>query len=163
MRITTRLLVVSAAALTASCGSTSRADAERQRYIADNDRICAAVAAATLDALRATFPVPNGLPDAAAARRTGPACVAAYRHALTQRQRLAPPSGDKSRFQEHFARYAEALDDLTAVHDRIQASTTPTDYRAWLTPVSEEFYRLNDFEKTYGFKICGSEPGPNSR
>jgi hypothetical protein len=34
-------------------------------------------------------------------------------------------------------------------------------YARALKPVSAEFYALNRFEKGYGFKECGSEPGPN--
>jgi hypothetical protein len=136
-------------------------DPAKARFIRDNDRICLAVAQATLESLRETFPVPNGLPNVDAARRIGPGYVAAYRRALAQRRALVVPRADAAAFQRHWTSYAKALNDLLAVHERIGSETTSAQYKAWLTPVSEEFYALNRFERNYGFKTCGSEPGPN--
>ena len=98
---------IGVAVVLAGCGSTTRADPARQRFITDNDRICDSVARATLDALRETFSMPNGLPDVAAARRTGPQDVAEYRSALAQRERLTAPSADRARFQQHWVRYTK--------------------------------------------------------
>ena len=159
---TARLLATSivAIAFLASCGR-SDLDRAKEQFIQANDRICTEVARKTLPALRETFPVPNGLPDIAAARRTGPGFVAAYRDALMQRETLVAPEPDRAPLRRHWMEYAKALDDLAAVHGQIGDDTTPIQYRSWLDPVSKEFYALNRFEKNYGFKVCGSERGPN--
>ncbi len=103
----------------------------------------------------------NGLPNVEAAVGEGAGFVRAYRHALDGRKPLHPPAKDQARIARHYVAYEKALDDLDALNARTAPDASTAGYATALRPVSEEFYALNRFEKRYGFKKCGSEPGPN--
>lgn len=153
----TWLAVVAVVLSVGGCSDSQTSNAERVSFIAESDRICRSTGLATQPALKAIFPVPNGLPDVSAARRLGPAYVTTYRDALRQRQTLTAPSSDAGRLEQHYTAYREALDDFAALVQSL-GDQSAADFAQRLDPISKEFYALNRFEKDYGFKQCGSEP-----